>query len=153
MVGIGSAPVPSTITGTVLVSSTDIDGVLWGPGNLNPYATFRDRKPDATIANIIFVYHGTFNLPLLAAETNASAATTLLRQGRLPEALALAQTAAQQAPDAADVNAILGQVLLASGQVTAGQQALTNALHLAQADHPEYQQSLISRLQQPLTHP
>ena len=149
----GSAPIPSTITGTVLVSSTDIDGILWGPGNLNPYATFRDRKPDATIANIIFVYRGTFNLPLLAAETNASVATTLLRQGRLPEALTFAQTAAQQAPDAADVNAILGQVLLASGQVSAGQQALANALHLAQTNHPEYQQSLISFLQRPPTRP
>jgi hypothetical protein len=152
-IGMGSAPIPSTITGTVLVSSTDIDGILWGPGDLNPYATFRDRKPDATIANIIFVYHGTFNLPLLAAETNASAATTLLRQGRLPQALTFAQTAAQQAPDAADVNAILGQVLLASGQVPAGQEALAKALHLAQTNHPEYQQSLISRLQHPPTHP
>jgi thioredoxin-like negative regulator of GroEL len=149
----GSAPIPSTITGTVLVSSTDIDGILWGPGDLNPYATFRDRKPDDAIANIIFVYHGTFNLPLLAAETNASTATALLRQGRLPEALTFAQTATQQAPDSADVNAILGQVLLASGQVPAGQQALANALHLAQTNHPEYQQNLISFLQRPPTRP
>jgi Dolichyl-phosphate-mannose-protein mannosyltransferase/Tetratricopeptide repeat len=149
----GGAPIPSTISGTVLVSSTDTSGILWGPGNLNPYAPFRDRTPDDTIGNIILVYRGTFNVPLLAAESNASAAIGLLRQGQLTQALALAQTAAQQAPDSADVNATLGQILLASGRTAEGRQAIANALHLAQTNHPEYQKDRIDQLQHPQTNP
>jgi 4-amino-4-deoxy-L-arabinose transferase-like glycosyltransferase len=148
LVGAGGAPVPSTISGTVLVSSTETNGLLWGPDNLNPYRLFQDRSPDATIGNIIFVYRGTFNVPFLAAESNAAAATVLLRQGRVPEALALAQTAAQQAPDAADVNFVLGQTLLASGRIPEGRQAMAAALRLARANHPDYQTYLIYQIEQ-----
>jgi hypothetical protein len=98
LLGVGGAPIPSTISGTILVSSTEIDGLLWGPDKLNPYQIFQDCAPDATICNIIFVFRGTFNVPLLAAESNAAAATVLLRQGRVPDALSHAQTAGQQAP-------------------------------------------------------
>ena len=153
VIGLGGAPIPSTISGTVLISSTETDGIEWGPGNLNPYQLFHDRTPDATIANIIFVYRGTFNVPLLAAESNATAAIGLLRQGRLPEALALAQTAAQQAPDAADVNFILGQAQLASGRIPEGRQALATALPLAYANHPDYQTLLINQIEHPQGHP
>ncbi len=153
IIGRGGAPVPSTISGTILVSSTETSGIFWGPDNLNPYAPFRDRTPDATIGNIIFVYRGTFNVPLLAAETNASAALGLARQRRLPEALALAQTAVQQAPDSADVNTVLAEILLASGRTAEGQQAIATALHLAQTDHPDYQKDLIDDLQHMQSHP
>jgi hypothetical protein len=153
IIGRSGAPVPSTISGTVLVSSTETSGLLWGPDNLNPYAPFRDRTPDATIGNIIFVYRGTFNVPLLAAEANTTAALGLMRQGRLPQALALAQTAAQLAPDSADVNATLAEILLASGRTAEGQQAIATALHLAETNHPDYQQDLIDELQRPQSHP
>jgi hypothetical protein len=153
LIGLAGAPIPSTITGTVLISSTETDGLLWGPDNLNPYQLFHDRTPDATIGNIIFVYRGTFNVPLLAAESNAVAATNLLRQGRIPEALALAQTAARQAPDQADVNFVLGQTLLASGRIPEGKQAMTTALRLARANHPDYQANLVRQLEHPQDHP
>jgi hypothetical protein len=152
-IGFGTAPIPSTITGTVLLSSTDASGLIWGPGNLNPYQSFFDRPPDDKIGNIILVYRGTFNVPLLAAQTNAAAALTLLRQRRIPEALALAQTAAAQAPYSAEINALLGQTLLASGRVPEGRQAITNAIHLAQTNHPEYQKFLLAQLQHPPAHP
>jgi hypothetical protein len=102
---------------------------------------------------IILVYRGTFNVPFLAAESNAAAATALLRQGRLPEALALAQAAAQQAPNAADVNFALGQTLLASGRIPEGRQAMATALRLARANHPDYQTYLIGQLEHPPRHP
>ena len=153
LIGFGTSPIPSTLTGTVLVSSTETDGLLWGPDPMNPYKIFRDRAPDAMIGNIILVYRGTFDVPLLAAETNATAAVQLLRQHRVAEALALAQTAAQQAPNAADVNAVLGQILLASGHIPEGRQALATALRLAESNHPEFQKYLIAQIQQPVGHP
>jgi 4-amino-4-deoxy-L-arabinose transferase-like glycosyltransferase len=153
LIGRGGAPIPSTISGTILVSSDETNGLLWGPDSLNPYQLFHDRTPDATIGNIILVYRGTFNVPLLAAESNAAAATALLRQGRLPQALALAQTAAQQSPDAADVNFVLGQTLLASGHIPEGRQAMATALRLARKHHPDYQASLINQIEHPQDHP
>jgi len=146
LVGIAPNAVPRNLTGTILISSTDLAGMLWGPDEMNPYRTFRDRKPDALIGNIILVYHGTFDVPLLAAQTNAVTATSLLPQRRFSEAVALAQSAVQQAPDSAEVNAALGQCLLASGRTAEGQQAIATAIHLAQTDHPEYQKHLIESL-------
>ena len=58
LLGVGGAPIPSTISGTILVSSTEIDGLLWGPDKLDPYQIFQDHAPDATIGNIIFVFRG-----------------------------------------------------------------------------------------------
>jgi 4-amino-4-deoxy-L-arabinose transferase-like glycosyltransferase len=146
-IGFGTAPVPSTISGTIFLSATDASGLLWGPGDMNPYQTFFDRKPDDMIGNIVLVYRGTFDVPLLAAQTNATAAINMLRMHRMPEALALARTAASQAPSSAEVNAVLGQVLLASGQIDEGRRTMAAALHLAQTNHPEYQRSLLNQLQ------
>lgn len=146
LVGMPANAVPRTLTGTILISSTDLDGMLWGPDELNPYRTFRDRKPDAEIGNIILVYHGTFDVPLLAAQSNAANAMGLLPQRRFPEAVALAQTAVQQAPDSAEINAALGMCLLAAGRTAEGKQAIATAIHLAQTVHPEYQKQLIERL-------
>ncbi len=148
LMGMGPAPMPSTITGTVFLSGTEVVGLLWGPGgDLNPYQTFRDRQPDATIGNVILVYRGAFDVPLLAAQTNALAATNLLRQHHLPEAVALAQAAVQQAPNSAELNALLGETLLASGRTAEGQHAIATAIHLAQTIHPEYQKNLIEQIQ------
>ena len=147
LVGIGTPPMPSTISGTVLLSSTDQSGLLWGPGTLNPYSAFRDIPPDARIGNVMLVFHGTFNLPLLAAYTNAMAALSLLRQHRFPEAIALVRTAVQQAPDSAQINAALGTVLLASGQIEEGRQANATAIRLAQTIYPEYQKDVIKQIE------
>jgi len=111
------------------------------------------RAPDATIGNIILVYRGSFDVPLLAGEMNAAAASTFLRQGRVTEGLTMAQAAAQRAPDSAEVNAVLGQALLASHHVPEGRQAIATTLQLAQTKHREYQKYLIAALQQPARQP
>jgi tetratricopeptide (TPR) repeat protein len=148
LIGIGPpGTTPSVISGVVLVSATETSGILWGPDTLNPYATFRDRQPDAKIGDVVLVYHGSFDVPLLAAQSKATAAGGLLRQHRFPEAVALAQDAVQLAPDSAEVNAVLGLALLASGREEEGKQANAKALRLAQTIHPDYQRHLIALLQ------
>jgi len=131
----------------VLISATEVVGLKWGPDILNPYQVFLTRAPDAIIYNNILVYRGTFDVSLLAAQTNAAAAMNLARQHRLPEAIALAQTAAEQAPNSAEVSATLGQVLLASNHIAEGRKAIANAVYLAKIVHPEFQKSLIDKLQ------
>jgi len=136
------APQPTTITGTVFVSATDRVGLWWGPGVLNPYQPFHDLKPDAVIGNIVLVYNGTFDVPLLAAETDSLAASNLLRSHRVPEALARAQHAVALAPDSADANSVLAQVLSAAGHNAEADATHAHAIHLAQTIYPDYQKSL-----------
>jgi 4-amino-4-deoxy-L-arabinose transferase-like glycosyltransferase len=153
MIGTPVAPLPQTISGTVFIGTTDITGFQWGPGALNPYAAFRDGHPDAVLHNDIWVYHGTFDISLLAALNNALTAQIMLRQHQTAAALALAKTAADQFPQSADVQAVLGQTLIASGQPAEGQKALGEALRLAHAVEPAYQQPLIDQIEHPAAHP
>lgn len=147
--GVGRMPasLPSTISGTVLISSSDASGMISGPGSLNPYQVFADRKPDAEIGNVILAYHGTFNVSGISAIIDARNAAALYRQRRIAEALALAQQAVQLAPDNAFANAELGRILIAAGREQEGRQVNANALRLATTDHPEFQKDLIEVLE------
>jgi hypothetical protein len=139
--------VPETITGTIVLSASELDGHLWGPGVLNPYDQFKRLEPDATPGDVMLIYRGTFHLPLAAAYSQISAANMLARNHKMPEAVAQAEAAAQLAPDSADIQAALGQVLKAAGKTAEAQQANARALHLAQAVYPEFQQPLVHQLQ------
>jgi len=147
--GLGQAsPVPPSISGTILISATELEGFLWGPDVLNPYKEFKSRRPDAVIGNTVLVYRGTFDLPLLAAYSRAAGAIALLYQRRLPEAITEAQAAVQEAPDSAEIHATLGRLLMVAGRTAEGQQELSTALHLARTIHPDYQANLIRQIEQ-----
>jgi Dolichyl-phosphate-mannose-protein mannosyltransferase len=146
LLGAPVPPVPPTISGTVYLSAMETSGLTSGPGQLNPYAPFVNRKPDDEIGNVMLVYRGTFDVSQLAARSDAANAVALLRQRRVPEALALAQQAVLLAPNSAAANATLGSVLLAAGRADEGQQANAKALRLAMGDHPEFQGFLIGSL-------
>jgi hypothetical protein len=148
LMGAPVPPVPPTISGTVYLSTMETSGLTSGPGQLNPYAIFANRKPDAEIGDVMLVYRGTFDVSLLAAGSDAVNAIALLRQQRVPEALALSHQAVLLAPNSAAANAALGSVLLAAGRTAEGQQANAKALRLAMADHPEFQGFLIGLLTQ-----
>jgi hypothetical protein len=141
--------VPSSISGAILISATEAEGLLWGPDVLNPYELFKQRRPDALIGNIVLVYNGTFNVPLLAAHSRAAAAYGLLQRHQVAEAIAESEIAAKLAPDSAEIHAVRAQVLMAAGRKTEGQQALATAIRLARATHPDFQAQLIRYLQHP----
>jgi 4-amino-4-deoxy-L-arabinose transferase-like glycosyltransferase len=142
-----SAAVPSSISGTILISATEVEGLLWGPDVLNPYELFKQRRPDALIGNVVLVYNGTFDVPLLAAHSRAGAAYALLGQHKMAEAIAESQSAVKLAPDSAEVQAVLGQVLMAAGRKTESQEAFATAIRLARATHPDFQAQLIRYLE------
>ena len=88
MTGVGmKEAVPVHVDGMVLISATDYVGPIWGPGELNPYAQFHNLRPDAFIADGVFVFHGGFDLPLAAATSHAGIAEKLIQDGKLNEAL------------------------------------------------------------------
>ena len=141
--------VPPTINGTVLISATEMAGRNWQPDTLNPYAQFSRLQPDAKPGNIVLVYRGTFDVPLLSAYSHSFTARRLVDEGKMAEALAEAQEAVKLAPDSANIQAELGLTLMAAGRIQEGQQINATALRLARSVHPESQGELIRLLENP----
>ncbi len=74
--GVVRPPYPSSIEGMLLVSTNEIDGQAWGPGELNPYQEFSKQIPDSVIANTVLVFHGKFDISLASALNHAPPRTT-----------------------------------------------------------------------------
>jgi 4-amino-4-deoxy-L-arabinose transferase-like glycosyltransferase len=140
-------PVPAVISGTVLVSASELDGHLWGPDALNPYDQFSHLRPDAVPGNVVLVYHGTFDVPLASAYSHLGAAGVLTREKKMTEAVAEAEEAARLAPDSAQIQAGLGRTLKVAGRTEEAQQANATALRLARTVHPEFQELLIHQIE------
>jgi 4-amino-4-deoxy-L-arabinose transferase-like glycosyltransferase len=134
----GPVGLPATISGTVFISASELSGHLWGPGVLNPYEQFSHLRPDAVLGNVVLVYHGTFNVPLVSAYSHLAAARKLATAHQLPQAVAEAEQAVQLAPDSADIQAGLARTLTAAGKTAEASQANAAALHLRQTIHPEF---------------
>ena len=108
--------VPAQIEGTVLISESDLDGVESGDGALNPYDAFHKLTPVAILQDGVYVYRGTFSIPLAAAWVDVRRSGELAHAGHLDQALPLAQEAAALAPDSPRVQLQLADVLAAQKQ-------------------------------------
>ncbi len=129
--------VPTRISGLVLVSATEASGATWGDGDLNPYRQFQDGRPEAVIANSVLLYRGTYEIPLLAAQSHYSQVPMLLRTGKGSEALAEAEKAVELAPDAPQVQAELGGTLLSLHRDAEAEEIFGKAMALAKAHRPD----------------
>ena len=131
--------VPPSITGTILVSGSEADGDYWGPGDLNPYAQFLHRRPDAIIANSVLVFRGQFAVPELSAFTHMSQAQQFAGKQQWGEALSEAHLAIKLNPGSAEAHALLGNLFLQLHRTDEARQSFQQALSLAHSDHPEFQ--------------
>ncbi|GGG94020.1 glycosyl transferase [Silvibacterium dinghuense] len=103
--------VPPKIDGTVLISESDLDGVESGDGALNPYDAFRTLHPVAILQDGVYVYRGSFAVPLASAWVDVHHADLLAHSGQPGEALRLARQAEALAPDSPRVQLELADVL------------------------------------------
>lgn len=146
--------IPSTISGTLLISTTDASGVIWGASDANPYEQFQQGTPNAMIGNSMLVYQGTYELPLAAAATHASQIPALMRAGKADAGVTEAQIAVNLAPDSAEMQARLGGALLSAHRPAEAEQAFHEAMRKAQAHKPNDQTPeitmLIAGLRRPL---
>jgi Dolichyl-phosphate-mannose-protein mannosyltransferase len=141
----GSNP---NVTGLVLVS----DGVVAGadiPGNMNPYAQFRDAYPTDIIDRSVYVYQGTFNLGPAAALEHVSAAEKLMKQGRYAEALAEAELAKDLDPESAAAWKLIGDAFQAEGRSAEAHSAYLKAAHTKELD-PVFGKDLVADLHKKL---
>jgi hypothetical protein len=147
-----AAETPPHISGTVLISATDLSPVLWGPGELNPYLQFQHRVPDDSIANGIFVFRGEFDIPFASAAYHSTSAWMLLNgkptNAQIAQAIAEAEAATQLAPDVcAFCFDVLGDGLMKVNRKEEARIAYQKALSLAERIYPEFQDSEISALE------
>jgi tetratricopeptide (TPR) repeat protein len=131
---------PPVISGTVLISAGDLEGIEFGDGKLNPYDSFRSIKPTAVIQHSVYVFDGTFAVPLAAALVEAHDASKLADAGQVDAALAKAEDAARLAPWSGQVQATLGDVLLKDGKKAEALQAYETALGIEETVRPDLQE-------------
>jgi hypothetical protein len=141
---------PPAIDGTVLVSAGDLSGFEFGAGSLNPYEQFKSLKPVAVIDYGVFVYEGHFEIPLAASIGHSQRAQRLLKEQKLPEALAEAQQAAAFAPNAVQPNELLGDILTALKRPEEARPYYEKALTLAKTVEPAFQVGSVKVLEKKL---
>ncbi|HEY1657186.1 MAG TPA: glycosyltransferase family 39 protein [Candidatus Sulfotelmatobacter sp.] len=130
---------PPEINGTVLISAGDLSGFEFGPSPLNPYEQFKSLKPKAVIDYSVFVYEGRFEIPLAAAISHTQEGQSLLETHQFDAALAETRQALDLAPDAAQPNALMGDILTVKGQPEEARTYYVRALTLARTIEPEFQ--------------
>ncbi|MFT4113562.1 glycosyltransferase family 39 protein [Silvibacterium sp.] len=131
--------VPPKITGTVLISESDLDGVESGEGALNPYDAFRAMKPIAILQDGVYVYQGTFDVPLASAWVDVHTSGKLEQGGQLDEALQLAQQAVALAPDSPRTQLQIADVLAMKQQWSEAWQHYRLAQNALRQQRPDLQ--------------
>jgi hypothetical protein len=89
---------PRAISGNVLISATELSGVYWGPGEVNPYGQFLKIEPTANLGGGVLLYSGQFDVSVLSGEGRVVEASKLLSQDRVEDAIALLEEAVGLAP-------------------------------------------------------
>ncbi len=142
--------VPNSIDGPVLISASNLSGVEFGPGSLDPYGQFKQLTPTAVIDHGVFVFDGKFDLPLAAAISKVQKARNLAAAKQLDQALQEAQAAVALAPDSIQTQLAVGDILLELGQPQQARANYEKALELAKTIEPEFQVRSIPNIEQRL---
>ncbi|HEU4934161.1 MAG TPA: glycosyltransferase family 39 protein, partial [Pyrinomonadaceae bacterium] len=142
--------VPTSINGPVLISASNLSGVEFGPGSLDPYGQFKLLKPAAVIDHGVFVFDGKFDMPLAAAISKVQKARNLAAAKQLDQALAEAQAAVALAPDSIQTQLAVGDILREMGQPQQARPIYEKALELAKKIEPEFQIRSIPNIEQRL---
>jgi tetratricopeptide (TPR) repeat protein len=142
--------VPASIDGPVLISASNLSGVEFGPGSLDPYGQFKLLKPTAVIDRGVFVFDGRFNVPLAAALSRVQKSRSLAQAKQLDQALQEAQAAVALSPDSVHTQLALGDILLEMGQPQQARASYEKALELAKTIEPEFQIRAIPSIQEKL---
>jgi 4-amino-4-deoxy-L-arabinose transferase-like glycosyltransferase len=142
----GSSISPPVITGPVFISAGDLSGCEWSSSQLNPYRSFQDVKPVASIDYGVFVYQGTFAVPQAAALSRAQYAGELRWQNP-QQALVLAREAVSLDPEDLFAETALGEAAAATGHMQEARTALESAIEAANRLSPVARKGYLPDLQ------
>jgi hypothetical protein len=128
--GDAEAVPPAQASGNFLISALSYSGIEWEPGDLNPYAPFRNAKPEANIGGSMLVYRGTFDLRALEAATYTARANSHL--AKEPQtALAEATAAVALMPRSVRAHLAMAEALAATGNTAQARLEFERALKQA----------------------
>jgi tetratricopeptide (TPR) repeat protein len=142
--------VPNSIDGPVLVSASNLSGLEFGPGSLDPYGQFKSLQPTAVIDRGVFVFDGKFDVPLVAAITRAQKAQNLAAEKQLDAALQEAEAAVALAPDSIHTQLAMGDILSALARLPEARARYERALELAKTIEPEFQARSVPGIEEKL---
>lgn len=142
--------VPNSIDGPVLVSASNLSGLEFGPGSLDPYGQFKKLQPTAVIDRGVFVFDGKFDIPLVAAITRSQKAQNLAGAKQFDEALKEAEAAVALAPDSIHPQLAMGDVLSALGRTQEARARYEKALELAKTIESEFQMRSVPNIEEKL---
>lgn len=135
----GVEPVPERISGAVFLGVRMVV-----PREGGTYRQFVANRNDM-LADAVFVYQGSFDVPEIAALSQAMAADQALKQRRVAEAIEHAARAVALAPEDPRGWISQGNALLAAGRVDEAGQAAERAA-LALREEPEHAYFVSARL-------
>ncbi len=142
--------VPNSIAGPVLISASNLSGLEFGPGPLDPYGQFKLLQPTAVIDRGVFVFDGKFDMSLAAAISKSQKAQNLAAAKQLDQALTEAEAAVALAPDSVQTHLALGDILLARGESQQARARYEKALELAKTIEPEFQIRSVAGIEEKL---
>jgi hypothetical protein len=122
---------PSEVDGPVLISAGTVNGFEFGSELLNPYEDFMRIKPDAEIANAVFVYNGHFPLHHAAALSHVQRANNLLQHKQVMDAESEARKAVDLYPESLSAQVALGDALAADNRKDEARSAYGRAMAIA----------------------
>jgi hypothetical protein len=128
--------VPAHIDGTILISASDLTYYENGSVVLNPYRSLISLTPAAEIMDGVFVYQGSFDLPLASAMSHIVESSAQLRRKNFDAAIAEAQLAVSIAPDAVQSQMALGDALAGAGRKADSREPYQRALALVKTMEP-----------------
>lgn len=122
-------PVPPAVEGTFFVSVVEMP-----PRGGDEYLPIIASDPVAVIGGNIFVYHGRFEVPLVAAMSHIHRSGAFLRMNRIDEAIEEARTSALLGANDPRTHLALGLALSRKGDVDEARNELETAAALAKPD-------------------
>jgi hypothetical protein len=131
-------PVPEQIEGPVFISSEELEGKSWGPGELDPYQPFSGRQPAHVIGAEILEFDDAASINKISGVSHLIVANGLLRQGRVDDALAHAEQAVALFPESLDARQTLANAYAAHHQPEDATREYQTMLHLYDTVHPEF---------------
>jgi len=127
---------PEKYHGVVLITGTEMAGLYWGRGILNPYSRFLDAPPVANLGGSILVFEGDVDLRRASAIAHMYKAWEFIAANNQEEAIQEALAAGELAPDHPGPTYITGIILAHAKRTEAARIQFEACLKLAQA-HPE----------------
>jgi 4-amino-4-deoxy-L-arabinose transferase-like glycosyltransferase len=128
--------IPPSITGTVLISVSDLTGYEYGSALLNPLQPWVNAKPVAVIDYGVDVFQGTFDTRFASALGHVTRAEDLLAKKDLAGALDQAQQAVATDPDELQAQMVLADTLAALHRDQESAIAYTQAAAIAEQMEP-----------------